>query len=414
MISVSVVDGTGASVTTGFRYLVEEDTTDDVQPGIHSAAVPSLDVHNKIHSPVRASGHVPPPASSGVATVPDDVAGQPLKRYLVSILPDQDYTLSGAAVAGGQSAVTVIVQKQPIKTAQISVYAFHDNKPLNNAPDVPAEAPLAGFHVLVYDQLGNEMMDAFGNPLGTEYLLDAAGNYVPGPDGAPQVAMMGSGIILTSDGTNGLPAGEARVKNLVPGKYGIRLVPPAGEGLIQTSTLEGTPGVDAWVRAGEPPYFPEWGLASWHVFYGFIKATDFPGTMGPGVGTITGNVVYVHREPAAPATRRGARAPGPAVLGGAQQSRRRGRHGLRRAVQRRQQLRHRERPLQHVSARGLGRAARRHHRLPHGDRPATGGLIDLGRVPVFAWFGNLEGSIFFDTNGTRSAIPARAASAGWS
>ena len=38
--------------------------------------------------------------------------------------------------------------------------------------------------------------------------------------------------------------------------------------MVQTSTIEGTPGVDNWVMAGEPPYITFKGLASQHTFTG--------------------------------------------------------------------------------------------------------------------------------------------------
>lgn len=87
---------------------------------------------------------------------------------------------------------------------------------------------------------GPLLQDAFGNPLGTTY----------NPDGT---------VLLAGDGTLAPnPDGTLLIKNLAPGKYGIIVTPPAG--WTQTSTIEGSPVIDAWVKANEPPYFAEFGL----------------------------------------------------------------------------------------------------------------------------------------------------------
>ena len=116
--------------------------------------------------------------------------------------------------------ITVKVHQHPVPTAQITVFVFHDNSPINNAADLPAEEGLAGFRVMLEDaggrygmSAGQQMMDAFGNPLGTTY----------GPDG--NVVKMGSGVITTD------ADGDAMIKNLAPGKYGVQVVPPGGAGL---------------------------------------------------------------------------------------------------------------------------------------------------------------------------------------
>ena len=96
--------------------------------------------------------------------------------------------------------------------------------------------------------------DAFGNPLGTTY--DAAGN------------VTGFEPLITG------PDGRITIKNLAPGKYGIQAVPPGGQGWQQTTTIEGTKVIDAWVKANEPPFFAEFGPAGVHVFIGFVKPIE--------------------------------------------------------------------------------------------------------------------------------------------
>ena len=64
------------------------------------------------------------------------------------------------------------------------------------------------------------------------------------------------------------------IKYIPPGKYGTRAVPPPGETWIQTSTIEGTPGIDSWVKANEPNRLIEFGPALYHVFIGFVQPFD--------------------------------------------------------------------------------------------------------------------------------------------
>jgi hypothetical protein len=268
--TLHVVDSNNNPVN-GFKWLVEEDTTFTVEPGVKSKDSMSLNIH-KTYAPVASSGETGD--ASAVVSVPVD------GRYYVSVLPYSGHSLGGVQVAAGQSDVTVVVHSNPQPAAQIRVLAFADTQPLNNAPDVPAEAGLEGFTVIIHDFAGQVMIDGLGNPLGTEY------------DENGEVMHMGHGVITTG------PDGEALIKNLAPGKYGVIMIPPTGQGWIQTSTIEGTPTVDAWVKANEPPYFAEWGFFEQHVFMGFAKLTTLPPmSFAAGVaGTISGQVVYVHEN----------------------------------------------------------------------------------------------------------------------
>ena len=116
----------------------------------------------------------------------------------------------------------------------------------STARPTPRSKPAcAGFTVKLieaggtYGMSGGEVtQDGFGNPLGTTY--HANGN----------VAQRGKGIILTDAN------GQATIKNLFPGKYTILVVPPNGSDWHQTSTIEGTRGIDAWVKNNEPSVLP--------------------------------------------------------------------------------------------------------------------------------------------------------------
>lgn len=276
-ITVNVVGPDGAPITTGFRWLVEEDATKDVD---FTPAQPGRDLSVSFHTsymPVVSKGEA---TSGGAITLPDD----PTKRYYISVLPNSGYQMGGAQVKPADTSVTVTVNGQPVPTAQISVFAFEDNQPINNAPDLPQEQGLGGFSVLLFEPggtygiSGGQMsQDAYGNPLGTTY--DAAGN----------VVTMGDGILKTG------PDGTLLIKNLAPGKYGIQIVPPAGSGWHQTSTIEGTKTIDAWVKANEPSYFQEFGPPGHHVFIGFVQ--DFKDTsVLDGSASISGTVVNLHNS----------------------------------------------------------------------------------------------------------------------
>jgi hypothetical protein len=398
----------------GFRYLIEEDNTEPVDPAdAANPRIPSLTI-KKSHTPVVRAGVNDGPGVAAVAGLSTD------GRYAVSVLPlnttTAQYTLGGASFTGSDAEVLVIVHPQPIPTAQISVHAFHDSRPINAAPDIPAEPGLEGFTVQIFDAGGQVMQDAFGNMLGTSYRRNPDGTAVIDAEGNPVVDMPGDGVILTDAN------GEALVENLYPGKYGVKVVPPAGSGWIQTSTIEGTHVVDAWVKAGEPPYFAEWGFFMWHAFFGFVQPQSFPETpLDPATGlpdgstgSVEGRVVYVHdsHPPEAPGLSSG-------------------------------------RPVQEcwVGLNDLDALDEQvfvgpclddqgHFSIPDvppGNYMLTlwdfpldaiidfrvitvnaGQILNLQDIPIYAWFGNLEGSVFFDENrnGVRDAdepgIPGQA------
>src|ERR1035441_6056206 len=71
-------------------------------------------------------------------------------------------------------------------------------------------------------------------------------------------------------------AGQAIVKNLYPGRYGVIAMPGAdrigrGEEWVQTNTLDGQKAHDSFMRIGEPGYFQEFGPAGYHVTIGFAN-----------------------------------------------------------------------------------------------------------------------------------------------
>lgn len=391
--SVQVKDHAGNPVS-GFRWLLEEDLTYAVNPGVHTTETASLGFHIS-HSPVLSQGET---LSDNVVIDGVDTS----KRYFLSVLPFGGYSNGAAQVSFNASAtptIDVTVAQHPIPTAQISVFAYEDRQPINNAPDLPQEVGLPGFSVLLFDAAGQYgvaggqmLQDAFGNPLGTEYH----------PDGS--VAIMGNGVIRTD--ANGV----ALVRNLAPGKYGVHVVPPAGQDWHQTHTIEGSKTIDAWVKANEPRYFTEFGPPGHHVFVGFVKSFDCFGTAStaptgycdgaaaPGSSTVSGTIVNQHlSRPPEFAFYNGHPFPNCWVgLNDAPAGTGTGVYAQ---------------PCNADSSFSIGNVPPGDYELVVWDDamdiifatlgvtvPAGGGDISLGEVAVFNWFHRSEHSVFFDYN----------------
>jgi len=223
----------------------------------------------------------------------------PTKNYYVSVAPRSGASIGGATYVPGVGAI-IYVNEYPIPTAQISVWIFEDNNPINNAPDVPQEdaalngGDMSGFSIILEDagghygaSAGTQTTDVFGNLLGTTYQVGVNGNPVLDVDGSPIVT--GYQPLVTG------PDGHITIKNLAPGKYGISAVPPNNQGWVQTTTIVGTKVIDAWFKPNEPPFVVEFGPALVHVFIGFVKEqNNIPATVPPSTTTVTGTVVNQH------------------------------------------------------------------------------------------------------------------------
>ena len=231
-----------------FTYLVNEDNAGDPgaadpfdRPGLHPMAS---------NSPVVHSGDQ---SSSSLPALP---AG----RYLVTVRAD-GYKLWGRHVTLPSSSPTleVVLTPGPHPAADLVVHAFQDNRAVNGAPDVPLESGLAGFNVILEDTVGEVVVDINNEPLcGGQCVTDANG--------------------------------DVRIEDLPPGKYEVQVIPPDGDGWIQTSTFEGKPVVDAWLMEGDDGFgarrealIETPRTAFW---FGFVKEMPFE---APGTGTISGN-----------------------------------------------------------------------------------------------------------------------------
>jgi hypothetical protein len=243
----------------------------------------------------HASNH--PPTAAGNSDGNSASVDVPPGRYYVSVLPYAGYAMSGVPVEVGAAggAATVVVEQHPIPTAQIAIFLFEDNYPLNGAPDLPEEenastadgfAPVdwTKFDIVLeepaglYGQNGGPVLqDAFGNPLGTTY--DSNGN----------VSSLGDGSLHPD------ADGYLVLRNLAPGKYGVIVNPPSSNSVWQqTSLIEGTKVIDAWVKANEPPFFVEFGLPGPHVFVGFVRTDRVASEVLSGGATVSGNITDMH------------------------------------------------------------------------------------------------------------------------
>jgi hypothetical protein len=313
-----VVQESDGTPVTDYRWTLEEDTTwhpDPDFPGAESLAT----TFHKSYMPVVAQGCVGTTACSPAVGEPlnlpaeaetlfdNNVALDPTKHYYVSVLPadamDENsagerigHTVGGAQIPPGATTVTVDVNREALPYAQVSIFIFDDSSPTNGGVDAN-EKGLGGFQITLEDaggrygiSAGAMSQDADGNPLTNS--LDCFGGTTPM-----------SGVILSCPDTEanqdaGL-VGRVLVKNLFPAKYGIITTAPGATDWVQTSTIEGTKVIDAWVKAGEPPFFTEFGPVGVHAFVGFVSPETIelarPGLPAPnGMATITGAITNHH------------------------------------------------------------------------------------------------------------------------
>ncbi|MEO8679032.1 MAG: choice-of-anchor D domain-containing protein [Vicinamibacterales bacterium] len=269
-----LVKGNDGSTISNYRWTLEEDTTYKVIPGLADPNTLAVRFHTSF-TPVAATG-----------TEADPVLVNPLKRYFVSVLPtENNYSNTGGEIEVGVNALTVVSSKLPLPTARIRVQVFEDNAPLDGMVS-GTEANLQGFQVTIDDAGGTYGMsggpqstDAMGNKIGTTYEPCD-----PGPCDSYQVTTLGNGFVLTDE--NGI----ATIENLPMGKYTVKVRAPGGDKWIQTTTIEGQPGIDAWVKPNEPKFFAEFGPPGPHVLVGFVKASSTIPPAFQGTGSITGRI----------------------------------------------------------------------------------------------------------------------------
>ncbi|MFN8456770.1 MAG: IPT/TIG domain-containing protein [Anaerolineae bacterium] len=217
------------------------------------------------YSPVIATGNQDDPnvalpiADALFNPNPGDPANPLNRGYLVTVLAndgvgtlnDPDYKIGGqhfkVTGSGGTLTVEVELQPNPLPLATIRVKVFHDNQMVNGAEDQPVEAGLAGFHVTLHDRIGEVTVDWNGDPL--------CGGY------------------CVSDSN-----GDVVIPNLGPNKYAVEVIPPDGQGWIQTTTIEGKHEIDGWVAEGDSGFSSEGELGQNLLWFGFVKECKFGNT----------------------------------------------------------------------------------------------------------------------------------------
>lgn len=297
-IALTVLETGTATAVTDYRWLVQEDVSfqDDPDFAPDFPNVQSTSFH-KSYYPVVASGHN--------AAEFAQVALDPAKIYYVSVLPDDagneaadGHEMSGTMIPQGATALTLNVNPHPTPTAQLAILAFEDIAPTNGVWD-PGEPGLPGFTVILEDAGGRYGIS--GGPLYTDTFGEPLTNSLDCFGASPPPA----GVILTCPA--GSPdAGKALVKGVAPAKYGLVVNPPASANgkWIQTSTIEGTRVIDAWVMPNEPPYMVEFGVTGYHGMFGFVNPETrvVPVDAGPAIHDITGAITLLHdnRPPVPP------------------------------------------------------------------------------------------------------------------
>jgi FtsP/CotA-like multicopper oxidase with cupredoxin domain len=303
-------DGTGPTAVTDYRWTLQLDRMFHPNPADPLAEESLATTFHRSYMPVVAQGCVGTTACSDDETQTpfSEAVLDPTLHYYVSVLPADamwedetgfrvGHTIGGAAIPPGATSVSVNTHPEPLEYAQISIKIFNDNAPTNGSVD-GSEQGLGGVTINLEDAGGRYGMsagllsfDADGNPL--RNALDCFESAPP------------PGVIMSCPDTAANQAaeivGEVLIKNLFPGKYGIIATAPTATSdgtpvkWVQTSTIEGTKVIDAWVKSGEPPFFAEFGPAGWHAFIGFVNPDDLNAARpASGGATISGAVTNNH------------------------------------------------------------------------------------------------------------------------
>jgi hypothetical protein len=250
--------------------------------------------------------------------------------------------LASATATYPTTPYILLTQPTPFPPAQLSVFVFEDDFPLNGEHDAGGgtgavnttnEPGLGGFEITLFDDAGGTgdatgqlTHDMFNQPLsnglagtidpttGQDACPITVNNPQAGmdtsngnaPTGPGSVGIIGiTGRIVTCpeferDGITPSPlAGQAVVPNMMQGRYGVVATPAAdriarGEEWLQTNTLDGQKAHDSFLRIGEPSYFQEYGPAGWHVSIGFANPSIINGRLA---GICAGNDPTIPQTP---------------------------------------------------------------------------------------------------------------------
>jgi len=340
-IVLSVMDAGTKAPITDYRWTIQEDLTFKVDPSgtpLLGTRTLGTSFHTS-HMPVIATGcvgNVSCGFGQSAAVAPQiptnvgDVYLDPTKHYYISILPGDagdPAVVDGAPghMMGGvnikpadiiaKATKSIMVQPTPLEPAQLSIYIYEDNSPVNGQYD-QNEVGLGGFSLILVDAVGRsgdpagqQTFDAANMPV-TNSLLGKPGcpnelntataartgnnlvgevytcpnapvRVAPVPANFPTVAAYNAALaayqaLLASDSVTYALAGHALIKNITPARYDVIAHPgaarvAAGEIWWQTETLEGTPAQDAFTGVREPVYFQEFGPPGFHTTIGYVN-----------------------------------------------------------------------------------------------------------------------------------------------
>jgi IPT/TIG domain len=322
-----VVPAFGTNFHTSFMPLIATGCT-----GTESCAASQTVLGTQVEQPAFSS----PGDIALCGSVPANTPClDPQKRYYISVLPGDaaqpfiagyagapdctgasggvcGHGMGGATIPKGahdsSQSILVLTEPSPYPPATLSVFVFEDDFPLNGEHDAgggidilsPNEPGLGGFQITLQDDAGGTgdatgtpTYDMFNMPLSNSLagtidpvthedacpLSGQATDNAKGGDGTQKgiVGMIVTCPTYESDGTTLSPlAGQAVVKNLYQGRYGVVAMPGAdriarGEEWLQTNTLDGQKAHDSFMRIGEPAYFQEFGPAGYHVTIGYAN-----------------------------------------------------------------------------------------------------------------------------------------------
>lgn len=282
IIFITVQDITTNASISEFKYVVNNNNVGDPQ-----TELPEPDRNPSLFPSLKPAASYTPVVVVGEATdTSPAVVTLPEGRYVVSILAP-GYKMGGNWITVEPNAnvtIQVSLQPNPLPLSKIRVHVFKDDHPVNGEDDVPLENGLEGFLITIEDAIGEVTVDYFGNPLGTEYECDEAGNVIFDLSGDPIPVKNTGGNIYTNAN------GDALIDNLPPGKYGVQAIPPDGMEWIQTTTIEGTHIIDAWIEEGNDGYSPREGFQMPLVWVGFVHPMELPAPSPWQTGIIKGRV----------------------------------------------------------------------------------------------------------------------------
>ncbi len=279
-VALNSIDGDAQSPTFGvitpfsgdYTYTIVLDNSGDPFD-------PNKDNHPSFH-PV--SSHTPIVLTGGGTGTSITVDLPPGCRYMMSVRT-AGHDLGGSWIrieADGtvDSSDVNMVTNDQLPMAQLVVQAYHDYAQVNSQFDI-GEPGLPGFDVVVEDG-GDRAIDYFGNPLCTNYVVSGGTNPLKldagdlDINGQPTIDPVNPGGNCQTDST-----GTVVIKYIPAGKYGVLVIPPDGTDWLQTSTIEGTHVIDTWLMPGDPGIGGEFvgdiNAASFQAF-GFISPSIHP------------------------------------------------------------------------------------------------------------------------------------------